>query len=98
MNGSLPLVPEWSVPFSDSIPAPVWPHKPAPTDPVVQIDYMAFVEEAKAQERYRVLRKVLDSVEAMEARHPGSRNWEEKYKPGNVIKDDVLRILRAMMA
>jgi len=63
----------------------------------VQVDYIAFLEQAKEQERWRVLRQVLDAVAAIQTGLPGSRSWEDKHISGDKLKERVLKEIMALM-
>lgn len=65
--------------------------------PTVHVDYIAFLEQAKAQERWRTLREVLDKVEAIATRQPGSRDWEDKHRQGDTVKSEAVAAIRALL-
>lgn len=65
--------------------------------PTVHVDYIAFLEQAKAQERWRTLREVLDKVEAIDTRQTGVASWEEKHRQGDSVKSEAVAAIKALL-
>lgn len=65
--------------------------------PTVHVDYIAFLEQAKAQERWRTLREVLDKVEAINTRQPGASSWENKHRQGESVKSEAVDVIKALL-
>lgn len=82
-TGGIPLVPE-TRPYS-------YPQG------VVQIDYAFILEESKRQERYLTLRGILDTVDQIDTKLPGSLTWEDKHISGDKVKAEVLKAIRDLM-
>lgn len=64
---------------------------------MVTIDYMGFLEQAKALAVKEMLFKVLEAVEAVSTKLPGSLNWEDKQRKASDIKLEIAEAIKALM-
>lgn len=77
---------------------PVYRQFGQPPQPTVQVDYMKFVEEAKAMERFRVLRQVLEAAESVETTESRGRDsYGSRSRTPENVKKEIVDLIKAAM-
>lgn len=56
----------------------------------LNVDYRDVLEQAVANERWRILRNIRDAAERIQTAESGSRSWEKKDRPASAFKRDLL--------
>lgn len=61
------------------------------------IDVDRLVTRTAETEVKIALMELLDAVQELDIREPGSRSWEDKERKGGEVRDDIVRLIKEAM-